>query len=92
MIRNLSEDDAEIIRKSYEEDPTHSSKEIKNILQNSGKNVQITTVKRAIAAAGLTTAKPRHCQMVCDVNKLKRVQFCKELIMDDDGLDNVRIS
>ena len=49
MIRNLSEDDAEIIRKSYEEDPTHSSKEIKNILQNSGKNVQITTVKRAIA-------------------------------------------
>ena len=53
VIRNLSEDDAEIIRKSYEEDPTHSSKEIKNILQNSGKNVQITTVKRAIAAAGL---------------------------------------
>lgn len=41
VIRNLSEDDAEIIRKSYEEDPTHSSKEIKNILQNSGKNVQM---------------------------------------------------
>ena len=40
-FHNLSEDDAEIIRKSYEEDPTHSSKEIKNILQNSGKNVQM---------------------------------------------------
>jgi hypothetical protein len=40
----------------------------------------------------MTTTKPRHCQMVRGVNKVKRIQFCQEQITDNDGLENAIFS
>ena len=48
----------------------------------------MTTVRKAIDAAGFVSSKP-HCQLIRDVNKAKRVDFCKELITSDEKFEDV---
>ncbi len=47
------------------------------------------TTKQIIRAAGFTSAKPRYAQLVREPNKLKRVDFCRTLIDENDTLDDI---
>jgi hypothetical protein len=59
------------------------------MLQEKNVNTSLTTVRKAIDAAGFVSTKPRYCQLIRDVNKAKRVDFCKELITSDEKFKDV---
>jgi hypothetical protein len=50
-----------------------SSRDIQRVLQEKNVNTSLTTVRKAIDAAGFVSTKPRYCQLIRDINKAKRV-------------------
>jgi hypothetical protein len=48
-----------------------------------------STVKKVIDAANFTATVPRYGQMVKEPNKLKKVQFAREVITNNDKFNNV---
>ena len=46
-------------------------------------------MKRAIQASGYTNSTPRYCSMIREKNKVKRVNFCNELIDNNDDLSDI---
>lgn len=88
---NTSQRDAEIILDCLFKDSSLSSRDIHIDLKEDGATFGLTT-KWTIEASGFTHPKPRFGQMVRDVNKVKRVDFCHELISSNDTFDNVIFS
>ena len=88
-FKNVTNQDLEEIRKTFQTNPSQSARDIQRLLQSRGTIVHITTVKKAITSAGYTFATPRYCQMIRDVNKLKRLEFCNNLIDMNDDLNDV---
>ncbi|KAK3106153.1 hypothetical protein FSP39_013781 [Pinctada imbricata] len=88
-FQKLEEDDIVAIQDALSANCMQSSTDIQKHFQDRGTNVSKSTIKRAIAAADWTHSKPRYCSMIRDVNKQKRVEFCKELISTNDSLENV---
>ncbi|KAK3106818.1 hypothetical protein FSP39_000486 [Pinctada imbricata] len=62
---------------------------MRRLLRDNGTVVSKATTRKLISASGLTSAKPRYCQVVRDANKEKRVSFCESLIQANDTLGNV---
>lgn len=85
----MSYQDLQIIKETFTDDPLQSSKDIHKLLRARGTNTSISTTRKAIAVAGFTTAKPRYCGFIRDMNKLKRINFCNQLIDNNDNLENV---
>ena len=50
-----------------------SSKDVQRVLKEKNVNAGLTTVRKAIDAAGFVSSKPRYCQLIRDVNKAKSV-------------------
>lgn len=57
-----------------------------------GSCVSLSTTRNVIKGLGFISSTPRYGQMVRDVNKDKRVKFCKELISSNTDLGNVIFS
>jgi len=66
-----------------------SSRDVQRVLKEKNVNAGLTTVRKAIDAAGFVSSKPRYCQLIRDVNKAKRIDFCKELITSDEKFEDV---
>ena len=49
----------------------------------------MSTIKRARKAAGWVCTKTCYCQMVREVNKVKRLEFCLKVREDNDDFGNV---
>ena len=75
----------------YRQDPEVTASELKNVLENDLPDLRIgvSTIKRARKAAGWVCTKTRYCQMVRDVNKVKRLQFCLKIIETNEDFGNI---
>jgi hypothetical protein len=59
-----------------------SSRDIQRVLQEKNVNTSLTTVRKAIDAAGFVSTKPRYCQLIRHVNKAKRVDVTIRIIVN----------
>ncbi|WAR26129.1 TCB2-like protein [Mya arenaria] len=66
-----------------------SCRAVHNDFVREGSTHSLMTTRNLIKSLGFTTSSPRYGQMVRDINKDKRVQFCNHLIQADDDLSNV---
>ena len=75
----------------YRNDPEVTASELRNVLENELPDLRIgvSTIKRARKAAGWVCTKTRYCQMVREVNKMKRLKFCLKVIEGNDDFGNV---
>ena len=75
----------------YRNDPEVTASELRNVLENELPDLRIgvSTIKRARKAAGWVCTKTRYCQMVREVNKMKRLEFCLKVIEGNDDFGNV---
>ena len=88
-FKKICQEDIETIQTVLGENCNMSSRDIQRVLQEKNVNTSLTTVRKAIDAAGFVSTKPRYCQLIRDVNKAKRVDFCKELITSDEKFKDV---
>ena len=92
VFKKVTNKELGIIKETLEKDFTTSAREVKRILEDNGSVLSLTTVKKAISAAGYSASKPRYCQMIRDTNKVKRVDFCNDLISNDDKFEDAIFS
>lgn len=92
VFSSVTHRDADLIRDCLTRDPSLSSRDIHRVLREDGATFGHSTTKWAIEASGFTHSKPRYRQMVRDVNKVKRVEFCQRLSDSNDSLDDVIFS
>lgn len=88
-FRCVSVRDIEIVKKSLTLNAQQSSNDIHKELVKDGAEFCRNTTKQIIRAAGFTSAKPRYAQLVREPNKLKRVDFCRKLIDENDTQDDI---
>ena len=92
VFKGLSNKELGIIKELFDKDHTKSAREVQKVLEQNGYKASISTIKKAIDAAGFCASKPRYCQMIRDTNKQKRVDFCATLIQEDDTFDDAIFS
>ena len=51
--------------------------------------VSISTIKRARYQLGWRATRPKYCQLVREANKAKRLDWCKDRLMENEQFDNV---
>ena len=51
--------------------------------------VSLSTVKRARYELGWVVSNPKYCQLIRDVNKEKRMEWCKKMIKNEEQFDDV---
>ena len=88
-FKGVSDNDIVEIQNEFLNSCTQSSTDIQRKLACKGTHVSTTTVKKAIKVAGFTASKPRYGQMVRDVNKEKRVEFCQQLLSTDESFNDI---
>ena len=66
-----------------------TSTDIQKELAANGTDVSNSTVKRMIHEVGYSTSSPRYAQMIREPNKIKRVEFCKNLISVDEHFNDI---
>lgn len=69
-----------------------TSRQIQKKLFKRGMEVHPSTVRRARKEQGWTLQNTKYCQLICDVNKTKRLEFAQRVIATEDTLDNVIFS
>ena len=52
-------------------------------------SVSIRTVRRARWSLGWKSTRPKYCQLVREVNKQKRLEWCKDRLRENDQFDKV---
>ena len=89
----ISQDTANYINDSVNADREISATELQRRLQ-SEKNIVVSasTINRCRQGLGWISTRTRYCQMVRDVNKPKRVAFCRKLLEENENFDNVIFS
>ena len=73
------------------DDKTTSNK-IKRKLERHGICVSASTVCRARKQQGWTLQWTAYCQLICDANKVKRLEFAHRVLESDDTFNNVIFS
>ena len=91
-FRKVSVSDAELIGDCLKKDPSTSSRQVYSGLKAAGAQFSLSTTKRAIEAVGFTASKPSYGQLVREVNKVKRVEFCQMLINTNETFDDIIFS
>lgn len=66
-----------------------TSTDIHRLLAEQGSHTSKTTVHKVIDAAGFIGGAPRYGQMIRDVNKEKKMTFCKTLIANNDSFNDI---
>lgn len=92
IFKSVTERDIQVARETLSKDPNQSSRDIHKVLKADGADFSLGTTKNVIKAAGFTNSSPRYAQMVRDVNKTKRFEFCTKLIEANDSFDDVIFS
>jgi len=84
----------QIINEELAKNNELSAKEICNIISNRcGCGVpSVSAIKRARYKLGWRWSGTKYCQLIRDVNKVKRLQFCKQLVATRDQLQDVIFS
>lgn len=85
----ITDHDIQFVKTALIEKPTRTSTDIQRLLSDKGTLTSNSTVKKVIDAANFTATVPRYGQMVKEQNKLKRVQFAREVITNNDKFNNV---
>lgn len=88
-FRKVSDSDILTVKTALSENCTMTATDIQRQLQETGTSLSKTTVHRVIKEAGYTASAPRYCQMIREVNKVKRVDFCKQLVLDNDNFNDI---
>ena len=91
-FKALTAKDLNLIHATLRKDCNTSARELWRILRNEGTEVSLSTVRKAIKAAGFTAAKPRYCQLIKEKNKIDRVTFCTGIISENDKFDDTIFS
>ena len=91
-FNKVSVQDAQIIVNTFSKDPNQSCSDVHKQLKADGASFSLSTTKRAVFAAGYTNSKPRYAQMVREPNKVKRVNFCKDLLEANENFKDVIFS
>ena len=75
----------------YRRNPEVNGSELKNILENEfpGLKIGVSTAKKARKMAGWICTRTRYCQMVREANKIKRLEFCQNVIATNDDFGNI---
>ena len=73
------------------DDKTTSNK-IKKKLERHGICVSASTVRRARKQQGWTLQWTAYCQLICDANKVKRLEFAQRVLESGDTFNNVIFS
>ena len=58
-------------------------------LNDMGYSTSKSTVFRVLVKAGWTAKPTRYCQLIREQNKLKRLQFCQDLLVSGESFQNV---
>ena len=88
----MSVRDVELIVDCFKKDPSTSSRQVYKELKAAGAQFILSTTKRPIEAVGFTASKPGYGQLVREINKVKRVEFCQMLIDTNETFDDVIFS
>lgn len=88
-FKTLDVNDVSFVTSSLRDNCNLSARDLQKMFEERGTTASLSTIRRVIDAAGFTATKPRYCQLIRDVNKVKRVDFCKDLIISGDNLDDV---
>ncbi|WKY05771.1 hypothetical protein Q1695_006179 [Nippostrongylus brasiliensis] len=70
----------EVITNSYMADSSMSSKLVNNRLKQMGIDVSDRHVRRIRKELGFKTRTVKYCQLIRDANKIRRVEFCSEML------------
>lgn len=75
----------EFLNRSIENDPSSTAKELAALVfEEFNLRVSKTRINDVRRQLGYTSAKPRYCQMIRDVNKEKRLEFVQRMINDNE--------
>ena len=69
-----------------------TSRQIQKKLSKRGVEVHPSTVRRTRKKLGWTLQNTKYCQLIRDVNKVKRLEFARRVIDSGDTFDNIVFS
>lgn len=91
LPKKLSEDQLVFIDDSLAENDELTARKLRYLLQERWPEtvVSISTIKRARKGLGWVATRPKYCQLIREVNKIKRVNWCEERIKDNEKFEDV---
>ena len=69
-----------------------TSPQIKKKLAKHGVEVSLSTVRRSRKQQGWTLQQTRYCQLICNANKIKRLEYAQRVLESGDTFHNVIFS
>ena len=69
-----------------------TSAQIKKKLAKHGVDVSLSTVRRSRKQQGWTLQRTRYCQLICNANKIKRLEYAQRVLESGDTFHNVIFS
>ena len=85
----ISSSALQAINSSMQEDDETTTRDLVQKLQSLGLGGSMSSVARARQKLGWTSKATRYCQMIRQPNKVKRVEFCQQLLESGDTYDDV---
>lgn len=80
----------ELIEQCMQQNPEASSKDVQKTLERqTGTHISPCSIRRHRAKLGWTYKKTRYGQLVRDVNKVKRMEWCQQQLASKENFDNV---
>ena len=89
--RKLSEDMTTLMDNMLKDNDEMTARQTRSRLveEFEGLKVSLSTVKRARKAKGWVCTRPHYCQLIREVNKVKRKDWCQQQIDTKEKFDNV---
>lgn len=85
----MAKDFVETQMQKNEETTSH---QIQKKLSKRGVYVHSSTVRRSRKEQGWTLQKTKYCQLIRDVNKIKRLEFAQRVLGTENTFDNIIFS
>ena len=90
--RRLSVEARAFIEQQMCKDDEMTSAKIQKKLAKRGISVSSSTVRRSRKQQGWTLQRTAYCQLICDANKVKRLEFAQRVLESGDTFHNVIFS
>lgn len=78
-----------IIEAKMQCDDETTATQLQTLLQRSGYNLSLSTLRRCRRDLGWTFHGSKYCQMVREVNKIKRLEWCRQVLQENDDFHDV---
>ena len=87
----LNKDQVRFIDKAMENNDELTGRQLHELLLEIWPDLQIsiTTIKKVRRMLGWVCSRPKYCQLVRELNKQKRVEWCTERIATQENFDDV---